>query len=325
MPLGPLKEDALKVSRIRAPQRDLPCTTWRKLGKRNCAPPAIEATLRRRQQQLQPSRSAPLLRARPRCADVDSPSSPSWSETDEGASTLVARSPSACSRPATGSRLFQDSPCYSNAEQPLPLQPRRKEAWFHMLAGEHSVEIPFDEIRESSHGEDYVWWFQDKRSRHRAIASSQAARRGAQARAISIWRAELSEISSVQQPTPGEKQLLFQKAALLRHLEMVAVPQGPKALAEAVAWCFGGAKRASDQLSSAFGDKVGLLQFSGLLALLDLDLNLLMGEQEAAALAQLFQEGSLSVVALLKGNCATHSIGESASLKAQAGCVSKGV
>ena len=27
-------------------------------------------------------------------------------------------------------------------------------AWFHMLAGEHSVEIPFDEIRESSHGEE---------------------------------------------------------------------------------------------------------------------------------------------------------------------------
>eukprot|EP00439_Symbiodinium_sp_Y106_P026310 s4655_g3.t1 len=291
MPLGPLKEDSLKVSRIRAPQRDLPCTTWRKLGKRNYAAPAIEATLRQRQR-LQPSQSAPLLHARsgrtltptPFAVAVDdtlhSPSSPSPREAEDGPITFRACSPSSSSRPATGSRLFQDSPSYSNAETKLLPTRRPREVWFPVLTGEHSVEIPFREIRESSHGEDYVWWFQEQRSQQRATASRQSLRQGA-LRPVSVWQTELSELASTHPPARGlaGKEQLLHRASLLRHLESLGVQQGPKALAEAVCWCFGGAERASHQLSRSFGDKVGLLQLSGLLALLDLDLGLLTGAQ----------------------------------------------
>ncbi|CAE7676033.1 GIP [Symbiodinium sp. CCMP2456] len=119
-------------------------------------------------------------------------------------------------------------------------------------------------------------------------------------------------------PWAGKEQLLH-RASLLRHLESSGVQQGtagpqckrtpshafhlegPKALAEAVCWCFGGAERAFDQLSRSFGDKVGLLQLSGLLALLDLDLGLLTGVQELAALAELLEEKTLPVAALVRG------------------------
>ncbi|CAE7208708.1 unnamed protein product [Symbiodinium sp. CCMP2592] len=306
-----------QVSRIRAPQRDLPCTTWRKLGKRNYAAPAIEATLRQRQR-LQPSQSAPLLHARsrrtptptPSALAVDdslhSPSSPSPREAEDGPITFRACSPSSSSRPATGSRLFQDSPSYSNAETELLPTRRPREVWFPVLTGEHSVEIPFREIRESSHGEDYVWWFQEQRSQQRATASRQSLRQGA-LRPVSVWQTELSELASTHPPARGlaGKEQLLHRASLLRHLESLGVQQGPKALAEAVCWCFGGAERASRQLSRSFGDKVGLLQLSGLLALLDLDLGLLTGAQELAALAELLEEKTLLVAALLNGTAST--------------------
>eukprot|EP00439_Symbiodinium_sp_Y106_P032054 s4655_g3.t2 len=309
-------EDSLKVSRIRAPQRDLPCTTWRKLGKRNYAAPAIEATLRQRQR-LQPSQSAPLLHARsgrtltptPFAVAVDdtlhSPSSPSPREAEDGPITFRACSPSSSSRPATGSRLFQDSPSYSNAETKLLPTRRPREVWFPVLTGEHSVEIPFREIRESSHGEDYVWWFQEQRSQQRATASRQSLRQGP-LRPVSVWQTELSELASTHPPARGlaGKEQLLHRASLLRHLESLGVQQGPKALAEAVCWCFGGAERASHQLSRSFGDKVGLLQLSGLLALLDLDLGLLTGAQELAALAEFLEEKTLLVASLLNGSTA---------------------
>ncbi|CAE7623460.1 unnamed protein product, partial [Symbiodinium pilosum] len=46
---------------------------------------------------------------------------------------------------------------------------------------------------------------------------------------------------------------------------------------------------------------VSLLQFAGLLALLDLDIDLLMGEQEAVVLGQMFQKGAVEVTELVHG------------------------
>ncbi|CAK9027875.1 unnamed protein product [Durusdinium trenchii] len=247
-------EDA-KVSRIRAPRKDLPRTLWRTPQKRLFLAPAIEATLRQRQQ-LQPlaAKSVPMLRPK-------------------------------AENEANREELFKDT---LTKEKSYDAESWGQEAWLNILTGENRVEIPFNEISAASHGEEYIQWYEDQRAQKRAAAPPSWVQRRGSLAPMSFWRAALTDFAlSSLQPTPGELLQLKGRAVLLRHLEANATPQGLKALAECIMLRLGEEQRALPILKKGFGDQMSLLDFAGFCAVLDLDLDLLLGSSAPQILAHL--------------------------------------
>lgn len=244
--------DAAKVSRIRAPRKDLPQTLWRPPQKRLFLAPAIEATLRSRQA-LQPlqAKSVPTLRLK----------------TDEVGD------------------LYKDTLTKENSRKDVAWG---QEAWLHILTGENRVEIPFQEIGAASHGEEYIQWYEDQRAQKRAAElTSNVPRRGSLL-PLGFWRAALTDFAlSSLQPSPGELVQLKGRATLLRHLEAEATPQGFSALAESVIFRLGGEDRTTVALKKSYGDQMSLLDFASFCTTLDLDLPLLGGEDWPLLLAHL--------------------------------------
>eukprot|EP00435_Cladocopium_sp_Y103_P025059 s928_g6.t1 len=241
--------DAAKVSRIKAPRKDLPQNLWRPPQKRLFLAPAIEATLQRRQL-LQPltAKSVPSL------------------------------------RPKTEEDLYKDT---LTKEKSSEASLWGQEAWLSILTGENRVEIPFSEIGAASHGEEYIQWYEDQRAQKRAAEPS-TARRGS-LMPLGFWRSALTDFAlSSLQPSPGECVQLKGRASLLRHLEANATAQGPKALAESISFRFGGEDRAVLALKKSFGEQMSLLDFAATCGVLDLDLDLLGGEDWPLLLANLF-------------------------------------
>jgi len=233
--------DAAKVSRIKAPRKDLPQNLWRPPQKRLFLGPAIEATLQRRQL-LQPltAKSVPSLRPTEDTLTKEKSSESLWGQ----------------------------------------------EAWLSILTGEKRVEIPFSEIGAASHGEEYIQWYEEQRAQKRAAEPS--ARRGS-LMPLGFWRSALTDFAlSSLQPSPGECVQLKGRASLLRHLEANATAQGPKALAESISFRFGGEDRAVLALKKSFGEQMSLLDFAASCGVLDLDLDLLAGEDSPRLLAHLF-------------------------------------
>ncbi|CAJ1402715.1 unnamed protein product [Effrenium voratum] len=243
-------EDA-KVSRIRAPRKDLPQSLWRSPQKRLFLAPAIERTLRSRQA-LQPlaARSVPSLRLK---------------------------------TPEPPADLYIDTLTKPNVEC------WNQEPWLNILTEKNRVDIPFNEIRETSHGEEYIQWYEDQRAQKRAATPS--GRKGS-LKPISHWRAALADFAlGSLQPSKGEFALIQQRALLLRHLETKALNPGLAALAEAVAFRFGGQEKARLGLAKIFGETLSLLDLAVLCSASDLDLSLLCGEDLDVVLAHLLPPG----------------------------------
>lgn len=245
--------DAAKVSRIKAPRKELPQNLWRPPQKRLFVAPAIELTLQRRQL-LQPLTAKSVPSFRPK------------SEEDLYKDTLT--------KDSSGSSLWG------------------QEAWLSILTGEKRVEIPFSEIGAASHGEEYIQWYEEQRAQKRAAELS--GRRGS-LMPLGFWRSALTDFAlSSLQPSPGECTQLKGRASLLRHLEANGTPQGPKALAESISFRFGGEDRAVLALKKSFGEQMSLLDFAATCGVLDLDLELLAGEEWPLLLAHLFP-GSVTI------------------------------
>lgn len=289
--------DDVTVSRMNAPKSwqspDFRKSACRKKGVDVMfGPIPIEHTLKWRQG-LQPSTSLPdISQSSPMMANNGTVTSKAYASR-----ALLTSSNGSFASSVMGQTALSKSPSASRIESLSRSAPQRKprsmvdpsaaseEPWLGLLSGGRRVEIPFGSVGQDVRDTDsFVRWYRAAQSQEAVHQTDETDELPSAPLSMLPWTQECQEANAQlrnTRPSTGPWLLLTDQVELYAHLEEQSAMRGREALVAALQFRFGSTAEAAKVLNFNGTGTLNLMEFSGAMHILGLDLQVLCGDGDA--------------------------------------------